>query len=100
MPLLTLSFHDGSESFAIDYQSSAMPDIAVGDIIPLRFDPSNPSSATPAADVAGETSRRRSFAVFSGIIGLIAVLAAVASNIDNAGRSTSQHRGPPPVAAG
>ncbi len=96
--VITASFLDNDVEHVIRYDSNSS-DLRIGDHLPLRYDPANPQSALPASEVALETSRHRSFAVFSGLVGLIAILAAVATRLEATARAagSSASRGAVPV---
>ncbi len=87
MAVITVSFLDNDVEHVIRYDANNS-DLKIGDHLQLKYDPANPQSALPASEVALETSRHRSFAVFSGLIGLIAVLAAVATRLEATARTT------------
>ena len=85
--IITASFVDSDVEHVIQYDANNS-DLRIGDHIPLRYNPDRPQSALPASEVALETSRHRSFAVFSGLIGLIAILAAIATRLEATARTT------------
>ena len=96
--VISVSFLDKKAEQVIRYEASSS-DLRIGDHVALRYNPNAPEAALPASEVALETSLHRSFAVFSALVGLIAVLAAVATRHEAEARASGRLASRRPIPA-
>ena len=100
LPIIDATFEADGTEYQISYASHGATDSTVGDPVTVRYQPGDPETAVPAAAVAAETARHRSFAVFSALVGVIAILAAVAAKVEADNRSPSRTGIPQAMTAG
>ncbi|MEZ5341195.1 MAG: DUF3592 domain-containing protein [Acidimicrobiales bacterium] len=99
VPFAAVTYSAGADAYVLTYHATSQPNLAVGDELNLRFNPNEPAEAAPAAVVASDVSRHRSFAIFSALVGAIAVLAALATRLEAQSRDAAPAQSAATIAA-